>query len=543
MLKKIIIAVLSLLFSAIFLVPLLTIFSSWMAPDWSVWQHIQEVLLGKLVVNSFSLVFCVVFLSSFLGISLAACVVFVDIPWSQLITTLLVLPLAMPPYVLGFTLLGITDFGSPTREFLLSFLGQQFDEVLELRNLFGASLSLSLSLFPYVFLLCRQAFLTSGSQVFDAARSLGCSPLACIYRVALPLALPFILSGMSLVALETLADFGTVSMFSFSTFTTGIYKAWFGLFSVAAASQLASLLVLAIAFFLTGKSLAKNIKKQSSFASNSRGSQNHRLLKGPVWRGLAIAWVVLVLTVALIGPCLQLLIWSFESYQDSGWQYGQQNLMASLEVAFSCACVVLVLNLALTVAMRWFPKVSSLRFLSKVSLLGYATPGAVLAVGVIRPLLWVDHKLADLFVLPEDGFATLWFSGTIFTLIFGLSIRFFSIGFSSISNGMKRIPINLEEAARSLGAPAKRIFWKIQLPLLAPSAAVAAVMVFVEAMKEMPLTLMTRPFGWDTLSVRIFELTSEGEWERAAQPSLILTLVGILPVYLLLQGARNVDPS
>jgi iron(III) transport system permease protein len=337
---------------------------------------------------------------------------------------------------------------------------------------------------------------------------------------------PWWVAGLTLALMETLADFGTVSIFNFDTFTTAIYKAWFSMFNLPLASQLASLLV----FLVLGLAWAEQrARGQRAYAGRLGVGERIVLFKG--WRWLACAVCGLVWLMAFAVPIVQVVVWVASVWrQDLDARYGSFVWHSMLLAGLSALVVV---SAALWLAfVRRLRRDAITRGLTQVATMGYAVPGMVLAVGVYIPVAWLDKQIAAL--AAGLGLALPWLlGGTILVMLLGLVSRFLAVGFGPLDAGMKRITLSQEEAARTLGLSPQAMLRRLHLPLLSGSVLSAALLVFVDVMKEIPITLMTRPFGWDTLAVRVFEMTSEGMWERAALPALCIVLVGLLPVIFL----------
>jgi iron(III) transport system permease protein len=389
-------------------------------------------------------------------------------------------------------------------------------------------------LYPYVYLLARQAFLTQGKRAMEAAQALGHGPWRGFFGLAVPMARPWIVGGLALVVMETLADFGTVSVFNYDTFTTAIYKAWFGLFSLTAAAQLASVLIV-IVFALLVLEQRWHVGGRYTTAGKQDVSGQRILLDGHrAWLALGACGLVLLLAFGV--PVLQLLAWGVRRLATDldaravGFLW-HSTFLGAAAAGLTCACA-----LVLAYAQRRGNGV--VRIATRVSTLGYALPGSVLAVGTFIPLAWLDRQVAaGLSVLQHEvGLVLL---GTPLAMLLAYLARFLAAGFGPIDSAMHRVTPNVEEAARGLGVSGRRLLRRIHIPIIRSGVLTAATLVFVDVMKEMPATLMTRPFGWDTLSVRIFELTSEGQWEQAAIPALALVLVGLLPVTLLTRHGEH----
>lgn len=508
------------------LLPLAVIFSSFGDPQREVWAHLNEFVLPRLLVNTFWLLLGVGTLCTVLGVSLAWLTAVCEFPGRRWFSWALLLPLAVPGYVLGFIMIGLLDFTGPLQTGLRASLG--WAPEIPIRSRAGVIAVMGLTLYPYVYLVARNAFMTQGRRALEAAQTLGLSRRRGFFKVALPMARPWIAGGLALVLMETLADFGTVAVFNYDTFTTAIYKAWFGLFNLSAASQLASLLVL---WVLLALGLEQGARSRQRFHAGARAVAAERIVLGPLARWGASAWCLAVLVIAFLLPFVQLLAWAWQSRGDLDPRY-LQFLGHSLLLSVAAALIVVLLALLLVYALR-LKSGPGLVLLGRFATLGYALPGAVLAVGFYLPVAWVDRqwlRLADWLAFES---ATPLLGGTLVTMLLAYAVRFLAVGVHPLEAGLQRVTRSMDEAARSLGHGAGATLRRVHLPLLRGGLATAATLVFVDVMKEMPITLMTRPFGWDTLAVRVFEMTSEGEWQRAALPAVALVLAGLIPVLLM----------
>lgn len=524
------------LIAALVLAPLGIVLSSVFSPANGVWRHLVDTVLVELLVNTFWLVLGVAVGTVLLGVSLAWLTAACDFPGRKLFDWALMLPLALPAYVTAFVSIGLLDFTGPIQTHLRAWLGPEHVWFPRIRSTGGVILVMTLVFYPYVYLLARNAFLTQGRRAMEAAQSLGHSRWSGFFRIALPMARPWIAGGLMLALMETLADFGAVSIFNYDTFTTAIYKAWFGMFSLPAAAQLSSLLVLIVFVILL---LEQQLRSGTRYLQVGKGSvySERVVLKGS--RGwLAFAYSALVLVVAFLIPVAQLSVWSYNVLnQDLDRRYlaflSHSLFLGGIAALLTCGCALI-----LVYANRLRDNLLT-RITVRIATLGYALPGTVLAVGVFILLSWLDSQLktwASVLFSLDIG---LLLSGTLIAMLLAYLVRFLAVAHSPIDSAMQRITPSVDEAARSLGSNGLRLLRRVHLPILRGGLLTAATLVFVDVMKEMPITLMTRPFGWDTLSVRIFEMTSEGEWERAALPAVALVLAGLFPIMLLTKHANR----
>jgi iron(III) transport system permease protein len=495
-----------------------------MGADTALWAHLREHVLARVVANTVILVFGVVTIATLLGTALAWLTAACEFPGRGFFSWALLLPMAMPAYVLAFVAVATLDYAGVVPTALRGWFGSGFP-VPPIRSAGGTIAVLSLAAYPYVYLMARGAFLTHGARVLEAAQSLGLGPWAGLFRVAVPLARPWLAGGAALVAMETLADFGAVSVFNYDTFTTAIYKAWFGLFSIETALGLALLLLVFVAAALALEHVARG---RARFAIADAGVRHAERLALPGARGwCAFAFAATVFALGFVLPIVALARWAWDVAPidlDARYLgYALRTLGLAGMAAIACVALALVLGYATRAADGALTRAAS-----RVATLGYAIPGTVLAVGVVSVLGAVDLRLR-----AYTGGEGLLLQGTVIALLFGYVARFLAVTHGPVQGGIARIRPSLEEAARSLGLSGREIVSRLHLPLLGAGVGTAVLLVFVDVMKEMPITLMTRPFGWDTLAVRVFEMTAEGEWERAALPSFAIVVAGLLPVALL----------
>ena len=517
------------------LIPLLVLVGSWLFVNPEVWQHLGATVLPGLLVNTTILVIGVGVGTVTLGVSLAWLTTMCEFPGRRTLDWALMLPFAVPAYVLAFVFLGAMDFSGPIQGFMRNVFGLSPQWSFEVRNGFGVVTVMTLVLYPYVYMLARVAFLGQGQSSFEAARSLGLSPWEAFRRVSLPMARPGIVAGLSLALMEALADFGAVAVFNFDTFTTAIYKSWFGFFDLHSAAQLASLLLALVLLALT---VERYFRARSRYAESGRAAGQRRFrLNG--WR----AWVVTAYTAGIVllafgAPVLQLAFWAWSERGDLDERYfSLLGHTAALGVTASFLTVIGAFVLAFT--HRYYGDRYT-RLSVRIGTLGYALPGSVLAVGVMISMTWIDNRLADLWSLLTGEELGLLMTGTVLTLLMAYFARFLAVAFGPVDSALERIRPSMREVARSLGAGQWEVVKRIYIPMLRPGLLTAGLLVLVDVMKEMPATLLLRPFGWDTFAVRIYELTSEGEWERAALPAVALVVVGWLPVILLVRRSARV---
>lgn len=512
--------------------PILAVFAYVFVPAPEVWQHLAETVLSDYLLNSFWLVTGVAAGVLLLGIPTAWLNSMCDFPGRALFEWALLLPLAMPAYIIAYTYTGMLDFSGPVQTLLRDLSGLGYGDYWfpEVRSLGGAVLMLSLVLFPYVYLLARAAFLEQSVCVLEVSRTLGCNRWQSFTQVALPLARPAIITGLSLALMETLADFGTVQYFGVPTFTTGIYRTWFGLGDSAAAAQLAAVLM-SFVFMLILLERWSRHKARYHHTSNKYSRLPKYQLKGrQAWAAVLVC--ALPLLLGFVIPVLQLGWWSMTT-ANSGFNADFIDLIwHSLLLAALAAFFALLLALVLGYGKRvnHGPLVS---FTSRIAAMGYAIPGTVIAIGVLIPFTWLDKQInatADALFGASPG---LLLGGTLFTLLFAYNVRFLSVSLQTVEAGLGKIKPTIDDAGRSLGLNAMGVLQRLHLPLMKGTLLTALLLVFVDVLKELPATLILRPFDFNTLAVRAYEMASDERLADAGLPSIMIVAAGIIPVILL----------
>ncbi len=518
------------------LLPLLVIAGALISPETGVWAHLARYVLPEVAVNTVKLVIAVAIVAGTLGTSLAWLTAMCEFPGRRWLEWALMLPLAIPAYVLAFVAIGFLDYAGPLQTGLRSWLGSS-SWVPPIRSSGGVILVLSLAFYPYVYLMARNAFLTQGRRVLEVAQTFGYSRGAAVWRVALPMAKPWIAGGVALICMETLADFGAVSIFNYNTFTTAIYRAWFGLFSVHAALELSAVLLV---FILIALFFDRRSRSGVRYADTRDSSHQIRTPLGARTRWLASFFACSIFALAFALPLLQLIWWAIgRAGRDLDARYWMFT-MHSLVLASSAALVIVAASLLLAYLLRRQPSAFN-NATVRLATVGYAIPGTVLAVGTLFPLIMVNNALQDLLrSLFGAAAPTILLQSTLLGVLLAYMARFLAVGFHPIESGLQRVTRSLDEAAMGLGVGGARLLRSVHIPLLRSSLVTAAIMVFVDVMKEMPITLITRPFGWDTLAVRVFNMTSIGEWERAALPAVVIVAVGLIPAAMLSRGNAHV---
>lgn len=518
--------------AAVLAAPILAVVSSLALPQGEIWLHLWRTQLLELVRNTALLLLGVGAGTLVVGTSLAWLVVHHRFPGRSVLEWALILPLAVPAYVVGFAFLGLFDYAGSVQTELRRWLGQDL-RLPEIRSYWGVVLMMTLVFYPYVYLLARVAFREQGAATVETARSLGRSRFGTFLHVTVPMARPSLAAGVALAMMEALADFGTVATFGYRTLTEAIYRVWYGMFDRMAATQLASVLLLfALALIL----VERRSRGRARFAQTQR--------RGPAltpaallgWQGAAAtAACVAVFTLAFLLPVGQLAWWALAALrQDQAAPAFGALLGRTCTLAATTAVLACLLAVVLAYAGRLRPT-RMVKLSAQFASMGYALPGAVIAVGVLLPLAWVDHAVVPLMERALGRPVGLLLTGSAVGLILAYVVRFLAVSLQTVDASLIKISLSLDDAARSLGARAGAALRRVHLPLIRGGLLTAFILVFVETMKEMPATLLLRPFGLNTLAVEIWERTSEAMWQEAAVPALILVGVGLLPAILLVR--------
>ena len=523
-----VVVLLSLLFS----IPLAVVLGSIFFPAKEIWSHLADTVLTDYIINSLVLFVGVGFFSLILGVIPAWLVTMYRFPMSHYLEWALLLPMAMPAYIIAYSYTGMLDVAGPLQTSLREITGWQYRDYWfpEIRSLGGAITMLSLVLYPYIYLLARAAFIEQSVCVLEVSRTLGCNAIDAFRRVALPLARPAIMVGLSLVVMETLADYGTVQYFGVSVFTTGIFRTWFGLGNSLAAAQLSALLLVFVAAFLY---LEKRSRRQARFHHTS--NRYSSLMQQQLNKRSGLCALVSCATPILLGfiiPLLFLINLALDTYSDVLGKDFYLLVFNSLLLAFVTAILALLIALFMAYSSRGSDS-SINRFLVRFVSLGYAIPGTVIAVGVLIPFAWFDNTL-DAFLREHFNISSgLLISGTVVTLIFAYLTRFLAVSINTVEAGLIKIKPTIDEVAKRTGLSQVSIIKRIHMPMMRGSLLTALLLVFIDVLKELPATLILRPFNFNTLAVRTYELANEERLADAAVPALAIVLVGIIPVIMI----------
>jgi iron(III) transport system permease protein len=522
---RVLVGALALVAAAPALVALAALVLAWRAPDPLVWRHLGEHLLVGSIAPTLIVAAGTVAVALVVGSGFGALVALAEFRGRRLLEVLLVLPLAIPAYVIAFTWVSVFDVGSPLRGWAIDLVGHA-RWLPSLRNTGGAVFVLSLALYPYVFLLVRAALLSRGPLLLDAARTLGASPAAAWRRVLLPVAWPAAAAGAALVMLEVLAEFGAMSVLGVDTLSVLVYRTWFGLGSLAGAAQVASLLLLLALLVVAGSAWLARRHPRVPAATTRRAPHRLGTAATVVTWLLALAWLAPALGV----PLARLVAWA--AADAAGWARVVDPALDTLRFAGGAAALIVIGGFAIASLQARTDRGRAARVLAAGAGLGYAIPGVVLAAGLMLVLVAIERSAGG------AG----WLSASTVAVWAGLVARFLRIGIDGAGSALAEVSSQLDSAARLLGAGFARRLRALHWPAMRPLLAATFLLAFVECAKEMPATLMLRPFGGDTLAVNVYNATSEGLWSEAAVPALVIVIVAAVPVAWLLDRRGIASP-
>lgn len=508
--------------------PILVVIYALFSPAGDVWQHLYDTLLWRYLHNTLLLMFWVGAIATLIGVSCAWLISAYDFPGKRLLSWALMLPMAAPAYITAYTYTDLLDYAGPVQSLFRQLTGLtagQYPEI-PIRSLGGAAIVLALVLYPYIYLITRAAFTSRSHTLFEAARTLGASPTTAFWRVALPAARPAIAAGLALVLMETLADYGVVDYFGIPTFSTGIFRTWLAMGEKLAAIKLAAVMLLVVIVLVA---LEKHSRRGQVSGHLNRGTKtvNLQLTGAKAW--LATLACTLPIVFGAIIPITVLMTLALQTPDAAN------NLVYTLNTLRVCAyavAITLAAALILNLSQRYKPNTFG-QGLTLVATLGYALPGALLAIGLLSPLTGFDRYIANLAQQHLNWQPGLLLTGSLAILVYAYVVRFLTVAYGSIGSGLAQIPKAYDETARSLGATPKRLFSSLHLPLLRRSVAVAGLLVFVDCVRELPATLLLRPFNFETLATRVYRLASDERLAEAATASLLIIAIGLIPVILL----------
>ncbi len=523
-----------LIVALILITPIAAVMGSWF--QWSdetaqILREMSNTVLPRYIQTTVWLAVVVGLGTAIVGASTAAVVTLFDFQGRRSLEWILLLPLAMPAYVVAYAYTDFLQFSGPMQTWIRHTFGLQGRVLPEIRNASGAAWVFIFSLYPYVYLLTRTALGERASHLMEAARMLGAPLGRRVWQIAIPLARPAIMAGVALAMMETLADFGVSSYFGIQTFTTGIYKAWLSMDNRIAAAQLATLLLIVVVFVLKLETSAQRKMRFASGRGARAGSNEARPIQ---LRGIraSMAWIFCLLPVLMgfVFPVLFMLRPLSADWSVLPWDRFVQWASNSVRLGAITAVIAVGVAAMLAFSMRRWPDRLT-RGVVQLAGLGYAIPGAVIVVGLLLPIGWLQQAAPAL----NAGY---FITATIAGLVWAYLVRFSSVALQSVQSGYSRIPTSFDDSARMLGTGPMALMTRVHWPLLARSLSAAGLLVFVDVMKELPATMVLRPFNSDTLAVTAYQLARDERLGEAALPSLALVLVGLIPVIWLSRTLR-----
>ena len=514
----------------LFLAPILVILSSVFSDYSENWQHIYNYVLADYVINSIILVAGVSVLVMTIGTVTAWIVTNYSFFGKKFFEWGLILPLAIPPYILAYTFTGLFDSYGTVNEIARNLFNLQANVMVfpNIRNIYGAIIVFSFTLYPYVYLICRTAFLNQSRSMFEVGRTLGLSNTSIFFRLALPLVRPALIAGTMIVAMETLSDFGAVDHFAVSTFTTGIFRTWYGMYDLTTAMQLASMLLIFITFCLIIERISRKNANYSTIASNYKPTPVKSL---PPISSMACFFVCfLPLFIGFILPILEILNWTLS--WNSGFLNKQffsisiNTILLSILSAILCTFIAMIINFSIR-----YKNSFTLKFINPFLNIGYAVPGLILAVGIVQLFVFLDNNVLNSF---EEYFLT----GSFVGLIFAYIIKSYALANSTYEAGYQKISTVLDDSARILKSKGFNLLFRVHFPILKTSFYTSILLVMSEVVKELPATLILRPFNFETLAVSTYIYASEERMIEAAAPAIAIVLIGLIPIFFLSKMIR-----
>lgn len=514
------------------LLPLASIFVGILGEASETWQHLASTVLLDYVWHSIVLVIGVGALSLIVGISSAWFVTTCEFPGRRLFEWSLILPLAIPTYILAYTYAALLGHTGPIQSSLQLVFDPATTAGLRtgLMSIPGAGAILALALYPYVYLITRTSFMRQSGGILETSRILGKSPWQTFWRVALPLARPGVVAGVTLVLMEVLNEYGAVRYFGVTTFTTGIFRAWFSLGDPSAAIRLSGCLLLFVFLLILLERAQRGRARFDAGTARYRPVVRFELRGWKRWAAFVTCATPVALGFAL--PFSQLLVWAVQVAPEAVNRQFLVLILNSFGLGLAAAALTVFGGLLIVYSVRLSPT-AVLKLSARVSSLGYSIPGAVIAVGILIPFVWIDRRLALLLRDSSGGTVGLILTGTVAALLFAYFVRFLAVSVNPLDSGFERTCGKLDETSRSLGVPPLRTLLRVNLPLLRGTLLSAGLLVFVDVLKELPLTLILRPFDFDTLATRAFQLAMDEQVARSALPALLIVLTGMVPVILL----------
>ncbi|MDX1757332.1 MAG: iron ABC transporter permease [Marinobacter sp.] len=529
----------AILTTAIVALPVLAVLYLAFFPDENIWPHLVSTTLPRYLMTTLQLMIGVITITLLVGVTSAWLITMCDFPGRRFFEWAMLLPFAVPAYVIAYVYTNLLDYAGPVQIALRELFGWTSAADYwfpEIRSLGGATAMIGLVLYPYVYLLARAAFLEQSPSLFSVSRSLGHSALSTFFRVVLPIARPAIAVGLSLVLMETLNDFGTVDFFAVQTLTAGLFDTWMNLGNLGGAAQIATTMLTFVIILVTLERYSR--RKQSQYAARDTREPIQRFRLSRRRQLACVAVCSLPFLLGFVVPALSLSYYAWEYFDQSWNPTFLENTFNSLFLSGTAALTTLLIGVTLAYSRR-LHNTRGMQVLMRLSSLGYAMPGAVLAVGVIIPLAgfdnWLDSLMRDVFGISTG----LLLSGSTFALVYAYTVRFLAVSAGSVESALQKVTPSMDMASRSLGQSPGGTLVHVHLPILRGTLLTAALVVFVDCMKELPATLILRPFNFDTLATYVYQFASDEQLAHSALPALIIVLAGIVPIILMSRSIGN----
>jgi iron(III) transport system permease protein len=527
-------AYLSITLSLIVVIPILIIFLFLFYPGDDTWLHIKNTVLSSYLINSVILLVFSAIGTLLVGVLTAWIVAMYIFPFKKYIEWLLVLPLAIPSYALAYIYSDLFDYGGYLTFLFASIINNEVKSI-NFYTIYGAIFVFIFSLYPYVYLLVRQAFISQSGRYIEVAKISGLNLSSIFYKVAIPLARPALIGGVTLVIMETLADFGVADYLGIETFTKGIYKAWFNLGDIVSAGKLSVILLITISIII---SLERMLRGKAEYNNNIKSHKSFRCVNLKSYNGL-IAFIICIFPV-LIGffiPLITLIIWAINSVKGFNIYNFIGLLFSSFSLALAASLLCILFALIIVYGMRTHSKIVSP--IARIASLGYSIPGAVAAVAVLIPLAWLDNIISNFTLSVFNISLGLILTGSWFALLFAYLVRFLALSMHSVENSFMKISKSIDYAAKVLGKSNSNILTKIHIKIGIGGVSLGILIVFVDVLKELPATMILRPFGLSTLAIKAHELAIDERLGDAAMPLLAIILICLIPLFILTKVIRQ----
>ena len=509
--------------------PIITVLSYVFSPSTHLWGHLADNLLLEYLSNTFLILMFVSLISVVLGVSCAWLVTMYQFPGKDIFKWLLIMPIAIPTYVSAYIYAGLVEpsgFLFESAESTIG-LGKELYNLINLRNIYGVIFILSICLYPYIYLITYSSFKEQSYCAIEVGKSLGLNKKELFRKISIPLARPGIIAGLSLVMMETLAEFGTMDYYGVSTFTTGIYRTWFAFDDDTSALHLASILLTFVFILMI---LEKYSRGRSKYNHSSQKTRPMKPINMSMRNGIyAFLWCLLIVLLGFIIPIIQLFLWLIDTYSYLFDSEFLEIIINTIIIGSFASVLIVLISIYASYVNRSTSNMYT-KFSLKIFSIGYSIPGVVIAVGIIIPITLIDDLQAVIFGSP-----IFYLSGSFIALIIAYLVRFSTISFNATESGLSKIKNNIDLTAKSFGFSNFMILKNIHIPMMKTTVITALILVFVDIVKELPATLILRPFNFDTLAIHIYELASSEQLSFIASPALMLITIGLIPVIILIR--------